>query len=169
MKKTGIIRRIDNLGRIVIPKEIRSTLRIKNGDNLEIYIDENENIVFKKFSIVDKLVDLSESITSSINLLTKTTAIIANNDKVLSVAGKYKKEIENSNISSEISDMVDVHIGKDIKLSDDKGYAGYYLILPLILSGDKIGNLILLSENEITEEEKIISRITAAFLIKYIE
>jgi len=169
MKKTGIIRRIDNLGRIVIPKEIRSTLRIKNGDNLEIYLDDDENIIFKKFSIIDKLTDLSEIITSSINLLTKTTAIITNNDKIISISGKYKKELENQNISNEISDMVDVHIGKDIKLSEEKGYADYYLIIPLILSGDKIGNLIILSENEITEEEKTISKITTAFLIKYVE
>lgn len=169
MKKTGIVRRIDNLGRIVVPKEIRSTLRIKNGDNLEIYLDDNENIVLKKFSIIDKLCELSESITSSINLLTKSTAIITNNDKVLAISGKYKKEIENADISSEISNMVDMHIGKDIKITEEKGYSGYYLILPIILTGDKLGNLIILSEKEITEEEKIIGKITTSFLIKYVE
>ena len=73
MKATGVVRRIDELGRIVIPKEIRRTLRIHEGENIEIYIDEKENIVLKKYSVMKKLGDFAQSFTDSIYSFLKHT------------------------------------------------------------------------------------------------
>ena len=71
MKATGVVRRIDELGRIVIPKEIRKTLRIKEGENLEIFIDDKENVVLKKYSLMNKIEDFAQNFTDSINSLLK--------------------------------------------------------------------------------------------------
>lgn len=171
MKKTGIIRRIDNLGRIVIPKEIRSTLRIKNGDNLEIYVNDKDDIVLRKFSIIDKLLDLSLALSETINSVTKATTIITNNDKVLAAAGRHTKNLENSDLSSELSNNIGNEIirGKGIYLTDEKSFDEFYLIVPIISGGDRQGSIIVLSDDEITnEEEKIVSVVTT-FLGNYIE
>ncbi len=171
MKKTGIIRRIDNLGRIVIPKEIRSTLRIKNGDNLEIYVNDKDDIVLRKFSLIDKLLDLSIALSETINSITKATTIITNNDKILAVSGKHKRSLENSNLSSELSNNINNEIirGKGIYLTDEKSFDEYYLVVPIISSGDRQGSIIILSDNEVTDEEEKIVSIVTTFLGNYIE
>ena len=173
MKKTGITRRIDNLGRIVIPKEIRSTLRIKNGDNLEIFVDDKEDIILRKFSIIDKLGDLSESITEAISNMTKTTALITDKNKVIAINGKYKKAYQNLTISNELSDLInsnnDIYVGKGVSVTDDKSLMENFLMVPIISSGDKIGALIIISEENITEEEKVIGKVSTSFLGKYVE
>lgn len=173
MKKTGVIRRIDNLGRIVIPKEIRSTLRIKNGDNLEIYVNENDDIVLRKFSIIDKLFDLSSSITESINSVTRGVAIITNNDTYISVCGKHKRSIEGESISNEVSDIIsgtnDISKGKGIYLTSDKSFDEFYLIVPIISSGDKVGAIILLSDDEVSLEVESSIKLAASFLGTYVE
>ena len=87
MKATGIIRRIDELGRIVIPKEIRKTLRIKEGESLEIFVDNSENIVLKKYSIIKKMDDFAQDFVDAICSFIKHNVIIANNDTILAVSG----------------------------------------------------------------------------------
>ena len=87
MKSTGIIRRIDNLGRIVIPKEIRKNLRIKNGENLEIFINQ-EDIILKKYYQIDKLKYLSDELTKSIYKILKKDVMITNNEAILSINDK---------------------------------------------------------------------------------
>ena len=173
MKKTGITRRIDNLGRIVIPKEIRGTLRIKNGDNLEIFVDDKEDIILRKFSIIDKLGDLSEAITKAISTLTKTTAIIIDNDKITAINGKHKKSYEEVNISNELSNLItetnDIYIGKGIYLTEEKKVDENFIIVPINANGDKIGALVILSEEEITNEDQMTCKVFSSFLGKYVE
>ena len=106
MKATGVVRRIDELGRIVIPKEIRKTLRIKEGENLEIFIDDKENVVLKKYSLMNKIEDFAQNFTDSINSLLKHNIIITDNDSVIAVSGKYKKKYLNKSISSTIENML---------------------------------------------------------------
>ena len=84
MKLAGIVRRIDELGRIVIPKEIRKTLHIKNGENLEIFT-QNDNIVLKKYSELGNLKELSDTITKSLNQLLKENILITDTDKFISI------------------------------------------------------------------------------------
>jgi len=105
MKATGVVRRIDDLGRIVIPKEIRKTLRLKNGENLEIFVDENENIILKKYSQIDKLKEFAGQITEAINSITKKSVFIINTDSFVSTSGK-KKGYLNEPISNELIAMI---------------------------------------------------------------
>ena len=97
MSTTGIIRRIDELGRIVIPKEIRKSLRIKNGDNLEIVVD-GENISLRKYSQIENLENIANVYAESFNQVLKYTVIITDTDKVVAVGGNMKKKYLNNEI-----------------------------------------------------------------------
>ena len=169
---TGIIRRIDDLGRIVIPKEIRKNLRIKNGEKLEIFVNENENIILKKHNQFDKLKDLSEEITEAIYSFIKKTVMITNNEKVISIKGINKNKYQEKNISEEIIRKIYNRkeiIDKDkIKITDEEEEINYALV-PLIASGDVSGSIILVDEEKIDENEFLIIKIVASFLSKYIE
>ena len=175
MKTTGIIRRIDDLGRIVIPKEIRKTLRIKNGENLEIFVNENENIILKKYSQINKLKDLSEEIAETINRIIKKTIIITNTEKIVTVKVNNKNKYENQNISEEIIKKIynrkEIHQKEflKIKITTEEEEISYALV-PIIASGDIIGSVIVLSEDKTLEKQDfIITKIVADFLSKYIE
>ena len=91
MKTTGIIRRIDELGRIVIPKEIRKNLRIKNGESLEIYL-ENDSIILKKYSQIESLKNVSIDYVEAFNQIIKHNIIVTDRDKVVAVSGPFKKK-----------------------------------------------------------------------------
>ena len=101
MKLAGIVRRIDELGRIVIPKEIRKTLHIKNGENLEIFIND-ETIVLKKYSELGNIKELSDNICETLNNYLKANVLISNTDKYISVSGPLKKKYLNEEISETI-------------------------------------------------------------------
>jgi len=88
MKDTGIVRRIDELGRIVIPKEIRKNLRINTGDNVEIYMDENNKIVLKKYSTLFGMEEELFNIAKVVNEFSNATIIIADTDKIIVSYGK---------------------------------------------------------------------------------
>ena len=173
MKISGIVRRIDDLGRIVIPKEIRKTLRIKNGENLEIFVSENENIVLKKYNQIDKLKSLSEEIAESIYNTIKKTTIITNSEKIISVAGANKKEYQDKDLSDDmirkIYNRKEVLEEEKIKITDEEESISYALV-PIISNGDIAGSVIILSKEEtLTEEDFLIIKIIANFLSRYIE
>ena len=107
MKATGVVRRIDDLGRVVIPKEIRKTLRIKEGDPLEIFTDKEGEIILKKYSPIG---ELSEFATEYAETLAKTTghiACITDKDTVIAVSGGSKKEYLEQGISPELEQIMD--------------------------------------------------------------
>lgn len=91
MKTTGIIRRIDELGRIVIPKEIRKNLRIKNGESLEIYL-ENDSIILRKYSQIESLKNVSIDYVEAFNQIIKHNIIVTDRDKVIAATGPLKKK-----------------------------------------------------------------------------
>ena len=91
MKTTGVIRRIDELGRIVIPKEIRKSLRIKNGESLEVYLD-GDSIILKKFSQIESLESISVDYVEAFNQIIKHNIIVTDRDKVVAVSGPLKKK-----------------------------------------------------------------------------
>ena len=176
MKATGVVRRIDELGRIVIPKEIRRTLRIHEGENIEIYIDESENIVLKKYSVMKKLGDFAQSFTDSIYSFLKHTIIITDTDRIIAVSGDLKKEYLNCNISDILlssiqrrENILEKH-EKTLKLKDDEEIECTYAMNSIICHGDAVGLVIILSEDEkIAELEEKIAQIAAQFLSKYLE
>ena len=103
---TGIVRRIDELGRIVIPKEIRKNLRIKNGDNIEILV-EGDSITLRKYSQIENALDMTNVYADSFYQVLKYNVIITDTDKIVAVAGNLKKKYLNTNISETIERMME--------------------------------------------------------------
>ncbi|MEG0025645.1 MAG: stage V sporulation T C-terminal domain-containing protein [Bacilli bacterium] len=176
MKATGVVRRIDDLGRVVIPKEIRKGLRIKDGENLEIFVDDKENIILKKHSLMKKISDLAGDFADSIHIFTDKNVIITDMDNIIAVTGELKKEYLNKPISESLftsikrrENIFEKHV-KNISLVDDKLLDATYIISTIVANGDAIGLVIILSTGEVVDlvDDKI-ARITSKFLSKYLE
>ena len=162
MKATGVVRRIDDLGRIVIPKEIRRTLRIKEGDPLEIFTDKEGEIILKKYSPIG---ELSEFATGYAETLSKTTghiACITDKDTVIAGSGGSKKEFLEHSLSPELEKVIEnkeIYTSKDnneialpITQNDNKERRyNSQVIYPIISDGDVIGSVILLSKEQNTK------------------
>ena len=183
MKATGVVRRIDDLGRIVIPKEIRKTLRIKEGDPLEIFTDKEGEVILKKYSPIG---ELSEFATGYAETLSKTTghiAYITDKDSVIAVSGGPKKDYIDQNLSKELEKVMDnktVYTSKEnneISLpitQNDNNFKKYnsQVIYPIISDGDVIGSVILLSKEPNTkmgETELKVVQSAAGFLSSQME
>lgn len=176
MKATGVIRRIDDLGRIVIPKEIRKNLRIRVGENLEIYVDDNKNIVLQKFSMVGKISDLAQELTEAMNKFTKHNIIIMDTNEIVACSGSLKKEIINKPISSYLADIINKrekmlqnHL-KELSLVENKQINCSYADSVILVDGEAVGLIMILSEEEkMTEFEMKIVEIVSSFMTKYLE
>ena len=159
LKATGVVRRIDDLGRIVIPKEIRKTLRIKEGDPLEIFTDKEGEVILKKYSPIG---ELSEFATSYAETLAKTTghiACITDKDTVIAVSGGSKKEFLEQGLSKQLEEVLE---NKEIYSSSDNNEIALpitendnkerkynaQVIYPIICQGDVIGSVILLAKEQ---------------------
>lgn len=173
MKSTGIVRRIDDLGRIVIPKEIRKNLKIKENETLEIFVD-NENIILKKFSNISNMQKLFDECINVLKDITNNSIIITDRDNIVAATKKESKYI-----GKEISEYLDNILNsrnkvlsndkRKIELVDgDKLECNYYII-PMIENGDIIGLLIMLSNNEIDEYSKLSLEIISKIIINSIE
>ena len=106
MKATGVVRRIDDLGRIVLPKELRRTMRIKEGESLEIYTDGTDRIILKKYSPVQNVNDFVEEFVESLYASNKKDIIITDNEKVIAYAGNFKQDISNKRISMRLEEKM---------------------------------------------------------------
>ncbi len=107
MKATGIVRRIDDLGRVVIPKEIRRTLRIREGDPLEIFVDREGEVILKKYSPIGELGDFAKEYADSLYESTGHISLIADRDMVIAVAGAAKKEFIDKPISRAVENAIE--------------------------------------------------------------
>ena len=178
MKATGVVRRIDDLGRIVIPKEIRKTLRIKEGDPLEIFTDREGQVILKKYSPIG---ELSEFATEYAETLAKTTghiACITDKDTVIAVSGTSKKEFLEQEVSHDLEKVMDdkeAYISKDnndvsipvIKNEQTSRRNNSQVVYPIISDGDVIGSVVLLSKDKstkMTDVEKKVVQSAASFL-----
>lgn len=173
MKLAGIVRRIDELGRIVIPKEIRKTLHIKNGENLEIFID-GETIVLKKYSELGNLKELSDTITETLYKALKSNVLITDTDKFISVSAnlknKYLKEEISENILKYINDRkVIILKNQTINLTKENKETGNIIISPIISNGDALGSVIVITDKNITENTINTINIISSILAKHIE
>ena len=176
MKATGIVRRIDELGRVVIPKEIRRTLRIKEGDPLEIFTDRDE-LMLKKYSPIATLERFSKATARSLNDLSGKLAVICDTDSVLHAYGDGKRDLDGQALSQEMdkilkdrrSYLANVADGGDIIpvsiLREDNVTA--QVIVPIVLGGDCLGAVVLLSKEEgakMGANELSLARLTADIL-----
>ena len=170
---TGIVRRIDELGRIVIPKEIRKNLRIKNGDNLEILV-ENDNITLRKYSQIENVTDMAAIYAESFYQVLKYNIIVTDTDKVVAAAGNLKKKYLNMGISENLTNMIErrdnIISGKRSSIEICPGVTeyGYYTMATIINNGDSIGSVIILSlDTPMLEQEEKLAMILANILSNY--
>ena len=170
---TGIVRRIDELGRIVIPKEIRKNLRIKNGDNLEIVVN-GEDITLRKYSQVENAIDMASLYAESFYQVLKYNVIITDTDKVVAISGNLKKKYINMGISETVERMIErrdyfvERKKKNIEISPGMTEFGYYTVAPIINNGDSIGCVIILSiDTPMLEQEEKLGMILANMLSNY--
>lgn len=162
MKTTGIIRRIDELGRIVIPKEIRKTLKIKDNDSLEIFV-ENNNIILKKYSFILNIRDVAVTWINICRKFTDYSIVITDTDKIIACSSDVSDKYLNKDISENIlvsinrRDNYAIKKKRDLKITPDDNVNVSYVFSTIIHNGDTMGAIILLSnDHEMTEiEEKI--------------
>ena len=178
MKATGIVRRIDDLGRVVIPKEIRRTMRIREGDPLEIYTDNDGEVIFKKYSPVGEMSRFAEQYAEVLNRTSGYCAVITDRDMIIAQAGIPKREIYNRRVSDSLEELMQgrVHYvmrGKDagevlIAQGYDKQAA---VVSPIVSSGDVIGCVCLVRDtNKLpTETEVKLVQAAAQFIGKQME
>ncbi len=170
---SGIVRRIDELGRIVIPKEIRKNLRIKEGDTLEIFV-EKEKIILDKSSVFDNLKSLSQNLTDSIYNYVKKEVLITDRDKIIAYSGERKKEYINKKISDSVIKKIvnreEIVQKGVITIIDKEEMDCYYIFNTLTINGDEIGSIIMYSDElQIKEGEIRILEICKTFLENYLE
>ncbi|MBE6827629.1 MAG: AbrB/MazE/SpoVT family DNA-binding domain-containing protein [Ruminococcaceae bacterium] len=150
MKATGIVRRIDDLGRVVIPKEIRRTLRIREGDPLEIFTQADGEVIFKKYSPIGEFSEFSHQYTEVLSKATNMTVFICDRDHIISASGQNKRELTERRISEELERMMDdreIFIAKqnpsDFRpVMNNDWTAG--VMYPIIGSGDVSGAVVLM-------------------------
>lgn len=184
MKATGIVRRIDDLGRVVIPKEIRRTLRIREGDPLEIFTDREGGVILKKYSPIGELSDFSKEYAESLQQSIGNIVLIADKDAFISVSGVSKKDYLERKISNELEKIMDERKvvvldtesnEKVIPLYSDEDVEDKYstqVIAPIIAEGDAIGAVIILSKqagDKFGQLEMKLAETASAFLGKQME
>ncbi len=174
MKTTGIIRRIDELGRIVIPKEIRRSLRIKESESIEIFIDD-ESIILKKYSIIKNLNDFAQNMADAIHSFIDHSVIITDNDSILAASGQLKKDLLGKNIGVDLEskltrreEMLEKH-KKNIKITNED-LECTYAVSPIIINGDTIGLVMIISnENPVDELDFKLVQIASKFFSNHLE
>ncbi len=170
---TGIVRRIDELGRIVIPKEIRKNLRIKSGDNLEIILD-NDEIKLKKYSEIETLEHMANIYTEAFYNVLKYNVIVTDRDRIVSISGPLKKKYEEKELSEDIINNIERRNNfverkkKDLKITEDLSEFCYCAFSTIISNGDSIGSVIILSTDvPLMEQEEKLSMILSQVLSNY--
>lgn len=181
MKATGIVRRIDDLGRIVIPKEIRRTLRIREGDPLEIYTDSAGKVIFKKYSPVGEMSPFANDYAEVLSKSTSLPALICDRDHVVAVAGASKREFIERRITAELEDIMEQR--QKFEITDNYGkmllpVEGLQSVAacayPIIAGGDVYGSVIVLeSETQLApsaaESVFKVAKISTELLSKQLE
>ena len=184
MKATGIVRRIDDLGRVVIPKEIRRTLRIREGDPLEIFVDHDGEVILKKYSPIGELGEFAQEYADSLYEATGHLTLITDRDQVIAVAGGSKKEYLNQSIGAAAEKVMEER--KAVTVSDSAIHALFrstndngiertlhtQIMAPIIAEGDPIGMVIIASKEntaKLGELELKLGETAASFLAKQME
>jgi len=180
MKATGIVRRIDDLGRVVIPKEIRRTMRIREGDPLEIYTDRDGEVIFKKYSPIGELGNFAAQYAETLSKTSGRSAVITDKDNIIAVSGVPKKELVEKKISPELEKIMEEKTsmvvrggeGKPVPVVEGMEKYNASVVWPIISEGDSIGTVIFLMDdkgNQIGDVEDKLAQSAAGFLGKQME
>ena len=181
MKATGIVRRIDELGRVVIPKEIRRTLRIRESDPLEIFTDREGEIILKKYSPIGELSLFAQQYAESLSQTLNCLVCICDMDQIVASAGIGKKEFQEKYLSGQIQKILESRNVVSV-MKEDRGFTTVIagqpeeytgeMITPIICEGDVIGGILLLlkdGKRKFSDAEQKLSSCAAAFLGKQME
>ncbi len=183
MRATGIVRRIDELGRVVIPKEIRRTLRIREGDPLEIYTDHDGEVILKKYSPIGEIAAIAKDYTDSLYRTLGHVALISDRDAIVSVSGTNKKDYVEKALSQEVDRILQsrqmqvLNLSSGAKMvpvtSDDRPdvYSAQILV-PILADGEIIGGLILLSRDsgvQMSDIDQKVAETTASIVGRQME
>lgn len=181
MKATGIVRRIDDLGRVVIPKEIRRTLRIKEGDPLEIFTDREGEVILKKYSPIGELGKFAREFAESLAQTSGHAVCITDRDQIVAAAGGLKKDYVGKSISGVLEEMINeresILAGKTperhVELTnDDEKPEVQQVIIPILCGGDAIGSVILSGKDrsvKMGETENALAKCAAGFMGRQME
>ncbi len=178
MKATGIVRRIDDLGRVVIPKEIRRTMRIREGDPLEIFVSTDGEVIFKKYSPIGELSPYTKQYAEVLFRTTGHAAAICDRDHVIAVAGIPRKEILEKRISPVLESYMERRssyvfgVGNETLALSDSGEREIYVMFPIIGAGDVMGAVLLLSDGKSeapSQTDVKLVQVAAGFLGKQME
>ena len=178
MKTTGVVRRIDDLGRIVIPKDIRKSLRIRDGESLEFFVDK-ETISLKKFSTSADLSEIAQSLLDSIYTTINKSIFVTDRDKFVAGSGKLKKDFCGFNISTRLEEYLfqtenlvkSSSLSKELVDNKNMDMECKYILSPILSDGETIGLVLMIVEESksFTDEDEHIVQIIANFLSKYLE
>ena len=179
MKATGIVRRVDDLGRIVIPKEIRRTLRIREGDPLEIYTEKDGGVIFRKYSPMGDLQEFAAQMCESIGSATGHIAAVSDRDAIIALHGVPKRELMDKPNSQELERLMEQRKNYRFKSGDtpiraSDGSDKYHLgvAAPILSQGDLMGCVMLLlgeGDSPLQEADQGLAQTVAGFLGKQME
>ena len=178
MKATGIVRRIDDLGRVVIPKEIRRTLRIREGDPLEIYTDKEGGVIFRKYSQMGGVSDFASQLCETISKTTGQIAVITDRDSCVAVGGAPRRELAEKRVSGEVEHLMEQRKtyqaaeGDAIPLCEESNKFTVTTVAPILSEGDVLGCVALAVSGAPVrsgEVELTLAQTVAAFLGKHME
>ena len=179
MKATGIVRRVDDLGRIVIPKEIRRTLKIREGDPLEIYTEKDGGVIFRKYSPLGDLQEFATQMCESIGSNTGHIAAVTDRDSIIALSGVPKRELMDKPNSQELDKLMEQrkcyrYQPGSALLRVTEGTDKYHLAVaaPILCQGDLFGSVLLLMGEEasaVSEADQQLAQTVAGFLGKQME
>lgn len=171
MKATGIVRRIDDLGRVVIPKEIRRNLSIREGAPLEIYIDEEGGLILKKYSPIKELGSLSQDYVESLYKKTQLPAFVIDHDGIVAMSGVRPEEWRRRATPEAAARCMDERRTVVLEGEDAIWSFSSCVIAPIVAEGDSIGAVVLGSapEREVGELEVKLAETAAGFLARQVE
>lgn len=180
MKATGIVRRIDDLGRVVIPKEIRRTLRIREGDPLEIYTDKDGEVIFKKYSLMGDLQDVAGQICETLYKTAGCPVVISDRDTIIAVSGAPRREMLEHRVSAQLESVMEgrqlyqYRAGETAFLITDNGVSKLTVALaaPILSEGDVMGCVVLAGKEEgraLGETEYKLAQTVSGFLGRHME
>lgn len=156
MKATGVVRRIDELGRIVIPKEIRKVLKIRNGDSLEIYTDNSNNIILSKHSKLEEIKKICESYSNALYRNYQINIILIDYEKIIATNKEITKNLDSFKLNKQLERLIieskETYIN-DLELNEKIKFRNAYL-RPINFYGDNLGLIILASNNDISQQDK---------------
>ena len=177
MKATGIVRRIDDLGRVVIPKEIRRTMRIREGDPLEIFTDREGGVIFKKYSQLGDVAEFAAQLCDTISRVAGLPAVITDRDTCIAAGGLPRREVVEKRVSHEVERIMEERqpfrgAGKSVPLFDGGERYSVLLAVPILSEGDVLGCVLCVGEGGSAaagETELKLAQATAGFLGRHME